>query len=96
MRQQCMETYADTKKRKPDESGKSEVKKRKRNTGSDTINYLREKMDMDKELRERELQIAETREQNIQQMLAQQHQQNQNNQAMFQNMLDFFMNKHKP
>ena len=43
----------------------------------DTINYLRDKMEMDRQIKERELQIAEQRENTMQQILAQQQQQNQ-------------------
>ena len=78
MRNQCMETFSDTKKRQSsiDESP-SGSKKRNRRSGDDTINYLHEKMEMEREFRNRELKLAEKREENMQQMLLQQQQQNQ-------------------
>ena len=64
MRQQCMETN----KRKDNAAGEQTTTKR-RKSGDDTIAYLREKMKMDKQLRERELNIAEQRENTMQQLL---------------------------
>ena len=77
MRQKCMETYAETKKRKGDNETPCSSTKRSRKSGDDTIQYLREKMKVEKDFRERELQLAETRENTIQQLLVQQQQQNQ-------------------
>lgn len=79
MRQQAMETHAETRKRNStDESPTSSAKKGKSRRSSDeTVKYLRDKMQVDKEFRERELQIAETRENTMQQLILQQQQQNQ-------------------
>ena len=78
MRQQCMETFSDTRKRNEEVGGEpSTSKKRRRRSGDDTISYLRDKMEMDRQMKERELQIAEQRENTMQQILAQQQQQNQ-------------------
>ena len=78
VRKQAMETYAETKRRNEDESPTSSSKGGKRRRSSDdTMLYLREKMDMDREFRDRELKIAETRENTMQQLIIQQQQQNQ-------------------
>ncbi|XP_066933565.1 DNA ligase 1-like [Clytia hemisphaerica] len=78
MRQQCMETFRESEKRKGDEgSTDKENGKRRRRSGNDTIAYLREKMESDKELKERELNIAQLREENLQRMMLQQQEQNQ-------------------
>ena len=78
MRQQCMETFSDTRKRNEEIGGEpSTSKKRRRRSGDDTISYLRDKMEMDRQMKERELQYAEQRENTMQQILAQQQQQNQ-------------------
>ena len=78
MRQQCMETFSDTRKRNEEIGGDpSTSKKRRRRSGDDTISYLRDKMEMDRQTKERELQYAEQRENTMQQILAQQQQQNQ-------------------
>ena len=71
-----METYADTLKRKGDD-GESKKSKKHRKSGDDTLQYLREKMEVDKALRTREIELAERREQSIEAMLQQQQQQNQ-------------------
>ena len=78
VRKQSMETYSETKKRNAneDDSSPSSSKKRRR-TPDDTYKYLREKMEMEKGFRERELKIAETRENTLQQLILQQQQQNQ-------------------
>ena len=76
MRQQCMETFSETNKRK-DNAAAEQITTKRRKSGDDTIPYLREKMNMDKQLRERELNIAEQRENTMQQLLIQQQQQNQ-------------------
>ena len=78
VRKQSMETYSETKKRNAneDDSSPSSSKKR-RKTPDDTHKYLREKMEMEKGFRERELKIAETRENTLQQLILQQQQQNQ-------------------
>lgn len=78
VRKQSMETYSETKKRNANEndSTPSSSKKRRRSS-DDTHKYLREKMEMEKAFRERELKIAETRENTLQQLILQQQQQNQ-------------------
>ena len=45
MRKKCMETYAETNKRKGEQSNpsSSSTKKSKRMSGDDTLTYLREK-----------------------------------------------------
>ena len=53
MRKASMETFSQTKKRK----GEQEVKKSKRATGSDTVALLREKAELDAELKREELKI---------------------------------------
>ena len=55
MRKASMETFSQTKKRK----GEQDVKKRKRATGSDTVAFLREKAELDAELKREELKIRE-------------------------------------
>ena len=52
-------------------------KKKKRRSGDDTLCYLREKMEIEKQFKDRELKIAEQRESNMQKLLEQQQQQNQ-------------------
>ena len=75
MRNACLETFSETNKRKGDQT--SNNTRRKRRSTDDTLKYLREKMEIDRTLRERELQIAEQREQTVQNLLTQQQQQNQ-------------------
>ena len=50
-----METFSQTKKQK----GEQDVKKSKRATGSDTVAFLREKAELDAELKREELKIRE-------------------------------------
>ena len=88
MRRQAMETYNDIEKRKKCD-GNSSSSKRKRRSGDETIEYLREKMELKRNFRERELKIAQTRENTIQQLLMQQQQQNQA-------MLAFLMRQNSP
>ena len=73
MRQQCMETYKESEKRKPkgDEGGADKDNGKRRRSGNETIKYLREKMESDKQLRVRELNIAQLREENLQRMMLQ-------------------------
>ncbi|XP_066927909.1 caldesmon-like [Clytia hemisphaerica] len=78
VRKQAMETYSETKRRSEDESPTSSSKGGKRRRSSDdTMLYLRDKMEMDRAFRDRELKVAETRENTMQQLLVQQQQQNQ-------------------
>ena len=80
MRKQCMETHSESAKRKMEEpaSDSSDSKvKRKRRTGDDTLSFMREKMNIDRALKEKELDIAAKREENLQKMLDQQQKQNQ-------------------
>ena len=77
LRQQCLETYSETQKRKgvaESDQGKS---KRQRSMGGETITYLREKMEADNELRRREIELTQNRQETLQQLIVQQHQQNQ-------------------
>ena len=48
-----------------------------KDAGDDTLAYLREKMEMDRQFKRRELRLAEQREQMMQNMLAQQQAQTQ-------------------
>ena len=57
MRKASMETFSQTKKQK----GEQEVKKSKRATGSDTVALLREKAELDAELKREELKIRKQR-----------------------------------
>ena len=79
MRRQCMETHSETTKRKGDESAteSNSNTKRTRRSGDDTLCFMREKMNIDKTLREKELEIAAKREENLQKLLDQQQKQNQ-------------------
>ena len=80
MRKQCMETHSESAKRKMEEpaSDSSDSKvKQKRRTGDDTLSFMREKMNIDRALKEKELDIAAKREENLQKMLDQQQKQNQ-------------------
>lgn len=79
MRRQCMETFRETEKRKSiceDDNTRNKSKK-KRRSGDDTIQYLRDKMEVEKELRQKELEIAQKREETMQRMILQQQQQNE-------------------
>ena len=51
-----MERWSETKKRECD-SSPDETPKRKRNNGSDTVNFLREKLESEIELRKSELEL---------------------------------------
>ena len=76
MRKECMETFSETKRRKGEENEASSSKRRRR-SGDDTLAYLREKMEIDREFKNRELRLAEQREEMMQNMLAQQQAQTQ-------------------
>lgn len=67
IRKKAMETFGETKKRlnEDEESGKSE--KRKRRSGSDAVEYLREKSEKEMSLREEELELKRLQEVNRQQ-----------------------------
>ena len=56
IRQQCMETYAESRKRKQLEDSEAKPKKG-RFTGSETIAYLKEKAEKEHSLREKELEV---------------------------------------
>lgn len=88
MRKKCMETYAETNKRKGEQSNPSSstTKKSKRRSGDDTLTYLREKMESDKALKEKELLVAQQREQNFALMLS-------NQQKLNERMWDYIQNK---
>lgn len=95
-RRVAMERVGETKKRKNDEEDGEKNQKRTRRSGADTVEYLREKSKIEKDLREKELEIkkAEVQEQvkrgedarqQMQDMLTamqQQQLQNQNVQTM--------------
>lgn len=72
IRQKCMETYAETRKRKQLEEGGDAKAKKSRYTGSETIGYLREKAERDHALREQELQVKQNEQQNNEKLLEQQ------------------------
>ena len=73
MRLQCFETFSDTNKRKDSCSSKST--KRKSRSWDDTLAYLRQKMEIESKLKERELKIAEQKENTMRKLLEQQQQQ---------------------
>ena len=56
MRRQSMETYAETAKRKADQET-APVKKKTRQGGTQTVVYLREKMEKDTEIRKEQLEL---------------------------------------
>jgi hypothetical protein len=56
MRRQSMETYAETAKRKADQET-APVKKKTRQGGTQTVVYLREKMEKDSEIRKEQLEL---------------------------------------
>ena len=81
MRRQSMETFMETKERKKLEDGESPPLKKRRSSGSDTIQYLREKSEADRELRMQELEYQReelcVRQEQQTQMLNQMMNQNQ-------------------
>lgn len=96
-RRVAMERIGQTKKRQKDEGEDQEERKRpRRRSGGDTVEYLREKCEMERNLREKELEVkkaeladqaARAQEQKMQmqemiQVMQQQQQQNQNMQTL--------------
>ena len=77
MRRQSMETYRETEKRKNADGENKTNTKRRRRSGDETVEYLREKMETERLLRERELNIAQLNAETMQKLLIQQQQQNQ-------------------
>ena len=59
IRKMCMETYAETSKRKRDQE-EDMPRKSRRSTGSETIAYLKEKAEKDFTLKEQELELKKT------------------------------------
>ena len=57
MRNQAMESLAETKKRKTREGSSPASCKKKRSSGSDTMQFLREKMENDNNLKKQELEL---------------------------------------
>ena len=57
MRNQAMESLAETKKRKTGEGRSPASCKKKRSSGSDTMQFLREKMENDNNLKKQELEL---------------------------------------
>jgi len=92
-----MKRMGETKKRKGEESENGETtRKKSRRTGSDTVNFLREKMAVQSEARREELQIKHQEQERwsamfdqqqkmMQTMMQQQQQQSQMMMAFFQN-----------
>ena len=57
MRTAAMETYAESKKRKGDLEEAEGKKKRRRNSGNETVAYLREKFELEFDLRSKEAEL---------------------------------------
>ena len=58
IRQQALETYAETQKRKPEDAS-PQNKKRKRTSGNETVSFLKERMANEEIFREREMHVKE-------------------------------------
>ena len=102
MREKAMETFAESKKRKDLSSTEKETKaKKSRSSGSDTINYLREKAENEQDLRKEELELkkrkydlldaqqkaSENQQQDLLRTMQQQMQQNQQMLLMMSNII---------
>ena len=59
IRQQCMETWSESKKRAASDTDVPDAIKRKRNNGNETIDYLREKSQKDLEIKQQELELKQ-------------------------------------
>ena len=65
-----METLAETKKRKTAEGISPTLSKKRRSSGSETVQFLREKMENDNNLKEQELELKQTEQKQQADMLA--------------------------
>ena len=87
----AMENHAETRKPKSDENSPSSSKSKKRNNGSETVNFLMAKLESDKEIKNKELEIKkmnlEREQQQMNVMLEQQKQMQLNQQQQNQIML---------
>ena len=90
VRKKAMERLGQTQKRKADEGESEGTKKKKRSSGSDTLNFLREKNEQAQEMHKQELElkrqklVVESKKQEnfMQMMLNQQQQQQRQNDLM--------------
>ena len=70
IRNEAMETLAETKKRKTAEGISPTLSKKRRSSGSETVQFLREKMENDNNLKEQELELKKTEQKQQADMLA--------------------------
>ena len=78
VRQKALETFAETNKRKQNNGECSKTPKRQRSTGSETVHFLKQKMETEIEIREKELQL-EKEKLALETAKLNQQQENQNN-----------------
>lgn len=83
IRLQALETFAETRSRKPEDDTKP-CKKRQRTSGSETVSFLRERMANEEAIRERELKLKKMKLEN-QKTLQESVNQNQNNMMAMMN-----------
>lgn len=80
IRATAMETLSETKKRKEEEEPKE---KRMRRSSGDTLSFLKEKIEMDREIKNRELELNSNRQNEFQQMIQQQERNSNNMMQLF-------------
>ena len=90
IRNKAMENLAETTKRKNENDDGSPKRKKSRSTGSDTLAFLREKLEQDNQMKQIEFNAKKEESQTLKMLIESQQTQQIQQQQIQQNMLQMF------